>query len=191
MALHSAVILKDFLDDRGCKTIHQSVLNLEESWTHYNNRLSLGSGRELIDSNGAYEERCLKNNPIVFEKFPSLLYKIQKALTMLYVDKPEFNNTTSTPGFEIIDEDGTYYNLGLNAQFYFTVPIHIGNSHCGLFYINKINNKKEYFPLHEGYFYFHTKPLHKRYEKLSPENTLICLEGKGAVDKNNKITLFF
>ena len=63
----------------------------------------------------------------------------------------------------------------------------IGN----LFYSNTFGKRKEQIPLKIGRFYFHIKPIHKYYEKLNQNNNLVCIEGKGKVNKNSKITLFF
>jgi len=191
MKILSAITVRNFLNETSCHTIHQSVLELEESWNKYNNRLSLGSAKELIDNDKSYKQKCLNNNPVLFEKFPSLFYKIRKMLNNIYVEEIE-DNSYSIPGFEIIENDGTYFNLGHNADFYFTIPIHIGNASSGLFYITRFGNKKEYLPLYVGSFYFHVKPFHKQYFKLNLDNKLICLEGKGKINpENNKITLFF
>ena len=122
MKILSAITIKNFLNNTSCNTIHQAVLELEESWSKYNNRLSLGSAKELIDTDKSYEQKCLNNNPILFEKFPSLLYKVREMLGKIYVEEIE-DSSYSIPGFEIIEKDGTYYNLGHNADFYFTVPI--------------------------------------------------------------------
>ena len=35
-------------------------------------------------------------------------------------------------------EDGTYYNLEHGADFYFTVPIHLGKCSSSLFYLNSL-----------------------------------------------------
>ena len=190
MKILSAISIKNFLDNVSCDTIYKSIVELEESWSKYENRMCLGSAKELDEDNQSYDTKCRTNNPIIFEKFPSMLYKINTMINNIYDEKLE-DNSISIPGFEIIKEDGTYYNLEHGADFYFTVPIHLGKCSSSLFYLNKFSKRREHMPLYKGYFYFHTKPLHKYYEKLNENNNLVCLEGKGKFTKNKKITLFF
>ena len=109
----------------------------------------------------------------------------------MYVEDLTFEDTYSSPAFEIIQEDGTYCNLNHKADCYFVLPIHIGNSSSALFYYNRPGTKKYYIPMHEGSFYFYTSPLHKYYQKTNENNDLICLEGKCKMNKNNNLTLFF
>ena len=109
----------------------------------------------------------------------------------MYIDDLTFEDTYSSPAFDIIQNDGTYYTSSHNADAYFVLPIYTGESSSALFYYNKPGTKKYYIPMYEGYFYFYTKPLHKYYEKLIENNDLVCLEGKCKMNKNNKITLFF
>ncbi len=191
MKILSSITIKDFIEDTDCKTIYKSVLDLKDSWSKYSNRLSLGSGKEDKDTEDIYKDKCLTNNPIIFEKFPSLLFKIKQMLNNLYVEELTFDDTYSSPAFEIIQEDGTYYNLNHKANSYFVLPIHVGNSSSGLFYYNRPATKKYYIPMQEGSFYFYTSPLHKTYEKINETNDLICLEGKCKMNKNNNLTLFF
>jgi len=191
MKILSSITIKDFIEDRDCKAIYKSVMDLKDSWSNYSDRFSLGSGKESTDTEDTYKDKCLTYNPVIFEKFPSLLFKIKQMLNNMYVEDLTFEDTYSSPAFEIIQEDGTYYNLNHKADRYFVLPIHVGNSSSALFYYNKPNTKKYYIPMYEGNFYFYTNPLHKYYEKISENNDLICLEGKCKMNKNNKITLFF
>lgn len=191
MKILSSITIKDFIEYKDCKTIYKSVIDLKESWLSYKNRLSLGSGREDIDTDDTYKDKCLTNNPIMFEKFPSLLFKIKQIINNLYVEDLKFEDTYSSPAFEIIEDDGTYYGSSYNADSYFVLPIYTGESNSGLFYYNRLGTKKYYMPIYEGYFYFYTKPLHKYYEKLIENNNLVCLEGKCKMNKNNNLTLFF
>ena len=190
MKILSAISVKNFLDNVSCNTIYKSVMELEDSWSNYDNRMCLGSGKELNEDDDSYDIKCKTNNPIIFEKFPSVLFKINNMINTIYEEEIE-KDSISIPGFEIIKEDGTYFNLKHDATFYFTIPIYIGNCHSSLFYVNRFGNKREHMPLYKGYFYFHVKPFHKHYEKLNENNNLICIEGKGKMNKNNKITLFF
>ena len=191
MKILSSITIKDFIEHKDCQAIYKSVINLKESWSLYSNRLSLGSGKEVKDNEDSYKDKCLTNNPIIFEKFPSLLFKIKQVLNNLYVDDLTFEDTYSSPAFDIIQNDGTYYTPSHDADAYFVLPIYTGESSSALFYYNKTGTKKYYIPMYEGYFYFYTKPLHKYYEKLIENNDLVCLEGKCKMNKNNKITLFF
>ena len=102
MKILSSITIKDFIEDTDCKTIYKSVLDLKDSWSKYSNRLSLGSGKEDTDTEDTYKDKCLTNNPIVFEKFPSLLFKIKQMLNNLYVEELSFDDTYSSPAFEII-----------------------------------------------------------------------------------------
>ena len=190
MKILSAITVKNFLDTVSCNTIYKSVLELQESWSNYNDRMCLGSAKELDESDINYNNKCKTNNPIIFEKFPTVLYKINNMINNIYEEDLE-TNSLSIPGFEIITDDGTYFNLKHDAHFYFTVPIHIGNCSSSLFYSNTFGKRKEQIPLKIGRFYFHVKPIHKYYEKLNQNNNLVCIEGKGKVNKNSKITLFF
>ena len=191
MKILSSITIKNFIEDVDCKTIYKSVLDLKDSWSKYSNRLSLGSGKEDTDTEDIYKDKCLTNNPIIFEKFPALLFKIKQMLNNLYVEELKFDETYSSPAFEIIQEDGTYYNLNHKADSYFVLPIHVGNSNSGLFYYNRPATKKYYIPMQEGSFYFYTSPLHKTYIKTNETNDLVCLEGKCKMNKNNNLTLFF
>ena len=51
-------------------------MELEDSWSNYDNRMCLGSGKELNEDDDSYNIKCKTNNPIIFEKFPSVLFKI-------------------------------------------------------------------------------------------------------------------
>ena len=191
MKILSSITIKDFLPVNNCEAIHKSVIDLQDSWIKYSNRLSLGSGKELEDTDEIYKDKCLTNNPVIFDKFPSLLFQIKQLINNMHVEDINFEESYTTPAFEIIQEDGTYYNLNHKADSYFVLPVHIGNSSAGLFYYNKPATKKYFIPMREGSFYFYTNPLHKYYEKTSETNDLICLEGKCKMNKNNNLTLFF
>ena len=52
-------------------------MELEDSWSNYDNRMCLGSGKELNEDDDSYDIKCKTNNPIIFEKFPSVLFKIK------------------------------------------------------------------------------------------------------------------
>ena len=61
-------------------------MELEDSWSNYDNRFSLGSGKELNEDDDSYNIKCKTNNPIIFEKFPSLLFKIKQMINNMYVE---------------------------------------------------------------------------------------------------------
>ena len=80
MKMLSSITIKDFLPLNNCEAIHKSVIDLQDSWIKYSNRLSLGSGKELEDTDETYKDKCLTNNPVIFDKFPSLLFQIKQLI---------------------------------------------------------------------------------------------------------------
>ena len=78
MKILSSITIKDFIEDRDCKTIFKSVMDLKDSWSTYSDRLTLGSGKENTDTENTYKDKCLTNNPLIFEKCPSLLFRIKE-----------------------------------------------------------------------------------------------------------------
>ena len=79
-------------------------MELEDSWSNYDNRMCLGSGKELNEDDDSYNIKCKTNNPIIFEKFPSVLFKINNMINNIYEEEIE-KDSISIPGFEIIKED--------------------------------------------------------------------------------------
>ena len=91
MKILSAITDKNFLDTVSCNTIYKSVLELQESWSNYNDRMCLGSAKELDESDINYNNKCKTNNPIIFEKFPTVLYKINNMINNIYEEDLETN----------------------------------------------------------------------------------------------------
>ena len=116
MKILSSITIKNFIEDRDCQAIYKSVMDLKDSWSKYYDRFSLGSGKENTDTEDTYKDKCLIYNPIIFEKFPSLLFKVKQMLNDMYVEDLTFEDTYSSPAFEIIQEDGAYCNLKLNRS---------------------------------------------------------------------------